>query len=304
MFTKRGHLPVDDLHEIYFEVHGNGQGETVLFLHGGPGLGTSHRDLSFFDLEQTQVILLDQRGCGQSRPLGTLKNNTPKHLVADIASLLDHLGVERVILFGGSWGSTLALLFAIAHPQRVSGMVLRGVFLASLEERRFFERGELQNLYPKAWARYAGKVPTEQRSEVSAFYYQKILHGTAEEQKEYAYELAVYGMSISPFPLTIAEIDQVLQGRDYTSRGIILAQYSTHNFFMPDRFIWDQLPVLAKIPVHIVHGYSDHITLVKYAEQLAAQLPAAELYLIKGGHSPFEESLQKQLIDCVKQLLF
>ena len=141
MLTKRGHLPVDARHEIYFEVHGNGQAKTVLFLHGGPGLGTSHRDLSFFDLNQTQVILLDQRGCGQSRPNGDLQNNTPTDLVEDINRLLDYLGLEKVVLFGGSWGSTLALLFAIAHPQREEGMVLRGVFLASREERHFFERG-------------------------------------------------------------------------------------------------------------------------------------------------------------------
>ena len=275
----------------------------MLFLHGGPGLGTSHRDLSFFDLTRTQVILLDQRGCGQSRPNGDLQNNTPADLVEDINRLLDYLGLQKVILFGGSWGSTLALLFAIAHPQRVEGMVLRGVFLASREERHFFERGELQHLYPEAWARYAGKVPPGQRSEVSAYYYQKILHGTPQEQQEYAYEMAFYGMSIAPEPPSAAEIDRILQDRDYTSRGIILAQYSSQNFFMPDGYIWDHLHRVANIPTHIVHGYQDHITLVKYAQQLAQHLPSAKLHLVEGGHSPFEEVLQRPLIDCVNQLL-
>lgn len=157
--SQSGYLKVDAIHSIYYEHRGNTNGPCFLFLHGGPGIGTSEQDYDFFDLQKTSVILMDQRGAGKSKPKASLESNTTQHILDDIEQLLKHLGQKTVYLFGGSWASVLAFLLAIEKPYLVKGMILRGLFTASSRERRYFEQGGTALFYPKVWARFLAQVP-------------------------------------------------------------------------------------------------------------------------------------------------
>ncbi|NRB53323.1 MAG: alpha/beta fold hydrolase [Saprospiraceae bacterium] len=300
-------LSTTDGHQLYYERHGNLSGPTILFLHGGPGLGTSQNDLGYFDLTVVNVILLDQRGAGKSRPAGSLENNTSQNLVADIQVLLEELDLAKVILFGGSWGSTLALLFAITHPNRVSGLVLRGLFTASKNERQFFEEGEVALFYPKAVSRYLRQVPASHSGSIGSYYFKQILEGLPALQDKLAYELMHYGISVSrKIPYTQAEIESRLAGANQRQYARILAHFSINDFFLPDEYIINHLHTISHIPIHLVHGRYDMITTPKLAIQLAEKHKHFELRLVDGGHSPHESTvktaLQEEMVNLLTQL--
>ncbi|MCR9055642.1 MAG: alpha/beta fold hydrolase [bacterium] len=301
--SKSGYLKVDGIHSIYYEEHGNESGETILFIHGGPGIGCSKRDLQFFDLNAVNVILFDQRGCGKSIPKQELDENTTPRIIQDINNLLVHLKKERVYLFGGSWGSTVALLFAIKNPEKVKGMILRGVFAATREEREFFETGGIRSIFRNKWERYESKVPDEYKKDVSTYYFRKILNGNKYEQKELAYELNYYGISVSSMDSDTKKIRSKLEKSDYLTRAILLSHYSLNNFFMPDNYIWDNIKCINNIRIMIIHGRNDYVTLPKYAVRLHSQLKRAKLHLVNGGHSPFDKELKEQLMKSVNELI-
>lgn len=297
-----------DGHQLYYEHHGNQAGPSILFLHGGPGLGTSSNDLSYFDLNQVNVILLDQRGAGKSMPAGELENNNSQALVSDILEILNDLAIDKVLLFGGSWGSTLALLFAIAHPSRVLGMVLRGLFTASKRERQFFEEAGTALFYPKAAARYKRQLPGSYSGSISAYYFQEILGGDPAGQGKMAYELMYYGISVSrKEPYNSAEIESRLASGNYEKHARLLAHFSIHNFFIPDEYIIKQLPLVAHLPIRIVHGRYDMITTPQLAIELADEFKNIRLNLVDGGHSPHEacvkSALQAEVVDLLEEIL-
>lgn len=298
------YLPTSDGHQLYYEHHGKLDGPSILFLHGGPGLGTSQNDLGYFDLTAVNVILLDQRGAGKSQAAGSLVNNTSQHLVADIMVLLEHLQIDKIILFGGSWGSTLALLFAITHSERVSGLVLRGLFTASKRERRFFEEGEAALFYPKAVNRYLKQVPATHTGSISSYYFKQILKGEPEKQDKMAYELMYYGISVSrKVPYTPAEIESILAGANQRLYASILAHFSVHDFFLPDEYIINQLHIISHIPIHLVQGRYDMITTPQLAIQLAEKHENIVLNLVDGGHSPHEATVKTALQKEIASLL-
>src|SRR6516162_11336680 len=168
---RKGFLRVSELHEIYFEESGNRRGKPVIFLHGGPGGGTEPRMRRFFDPRRYRIVLFDQRGCGKSRPPASLVDNTTWHLVEDIERLREHLGIERWLVFGGSWGSTLALAYAQTHPQRVTELVLRGIFLLRREEIRWFYQEGASWVFPDAWQEYLTHIPEAERGDLLHAYY-------------------------------------------------------------------------------------------------------------------------------------
>ncbi len=298
------YVNTQDEHQLYYEHHGNLDGPTILFLHGGPGLGTTQNDLGYFDLTIVNVILWDQRGAGKSQPAGSLENNTSQSLVADIDLLLEQLRIDKVILFGGSWGSTLALLFAIAHPDRVLGLVLRGLFTASKQERHFFEEGETALFYPKAAARYLKHVPTNHAGSMSSYYFEQILEGLPEAQEKLSYELMYYGISVSrKAPYTPSEIESRLAGANQRHYARILAHFSVNDFFVPDEYIINQLFSLSHIPIHLVQGRYDMITTPQLAIRLAEKHENIELRLVDGGHSPHESTVKTALQEEMANLL-
>jgi len=160
-----GSLRLDAVHSMYWEECGNPRGIPVVFLHGGPGAGSSAKHRRLFDPDAYRIVVYDQRGSGRSTPLGALRDNTTPHLIADLETLRRHLGVERWLVFGGSWGSTLAIAYAEHHPERCLGLVLRGLFLCRRSEIDWFLYG-LRNVYPEPWERFAGFLPPDERSDL------------------------------------------------------------------------------------------------------------------------------------------
>src|SRR5450432_4716236 len=168
---RNGYLRVSDVHEIYYEECGNPAGKPAVFLHGGPGAGSDKRARQFFDPQHYRIVVYDQRGCGRSRPRASLIENTTWHLVADIERLRKHLGIERWLVFGGSWGSTLALAYAEAHPERVSEIVLRGIFLLRYAEIRWFYQHGASEVFPDAWEAYRDAIPLDERDDFLSAYH-------------------------------------------------------------------------------------------------------------------------------------
>src|SRR4030081_2236103 len=172
---RHGFLRVSELHEIYYEESGNPAGKPAIFLHGGPGAGSDRRARQFFDPQHYRIVVFDQRGCGRSRPSASLVENTTWHLVADIERLRKHLGIERWLVFGGSWGSTLALAYAEANPERVTEIVLRGIFMLRYAEIRWFYQHGASDIFPDAWEAYRDAIPPDERDDFLSAYHKRLV---------------------------------------------------------------------------------------------------------------------------------
>lgn len=300
---EQAHLQVDELHQIYYETYGNPNGTPVLFIHGGPGLGSSSKDTVFFDLEKINLILFDQRGTGKSLPKAALENNNTPAIINDINKLLTHLNIEQAIIFGGSWGACLSLLYAIQYPTRVLGLVLRGIFTASKRERLHFENGGAALFFPDVWRRFARLVPTDSVLSVPQYYFQNILEQEGEQRQLLSYELIHYGASVASKHNIDNDVNVDVSQLDYETRALILSHYSVNDFFLPDAYILNHLNVLAHMPIQIVHGQYDMITPPKTAITVARKLKNATLNLIDAGHSAFEPKMTIALQQALEDLL-
>lgn len=292
---QEGHFSVTNGHQLYYETYGNKEGEPILFLHGGPGAGFSEKDKDFFDSTRHYVILFEQRGTGRSLPLGSLENNTAAHLVADINRLLNFFKIEKVTLFGGSWGSTLALLYAIEYPQRVTKMILRGICLGtSTDVKHLFGGGGAALFMPEAWERFAQTVPPEQ--DVVAFYYENMQAENISTCYFFAYEWALYGTQVYLPTNTLEEIAiQVKEDPLFYERALLVAHYAAHDFFLKEDYILKNVASIGDIPTIIVQGRYDLICPPKFAYQLSQKLSNATLYMLDAGHGAHEEAIKKQL---------
>src|SRR5579864_5894447 len=183
---RKGFLRVSELHEIHFEESGNRGGKPVIFLHGGPGGGTEAKMRRFFDPKRYRIVLFDQRGCGKSRPHASLVDNTTWHLVEDIERLRQHLGIERWLVFGGSWGSTLALAYAETHPERVTEIVLRGIFMIRKQEIDWFYQRGVSEMFPDKWERFQAPIPEAERGDMIAAYRKRLTGNDPSVQLEAA----------------------------------------------------------------------------------------------------------------------
>ena len=287
------HLLVGDGHRLYFEVHGRGIPAVV--LHGGPGSGVSRRQLEFFDLDRFRVLLFDQRGAGLSQPAGSLVANTTEHLVADLELLRQAQGIERWVVFGGSWGSTLALAYARRYPQRVIGMVLRGVFLGTAGEVDWFFRG-LRRFLPAAWAEFA-----QQTSGVNLLAaYHAVLTGEDAARAAGAaarwrdWEDAVMVLSNGAPAAQSTGGSAPASARDL-NKFRIQAHYLVNRCFLP-RPLLREVSRFATIPAVIVQGQHDFVTPPRSAGELAASWRRARLSLVtRGGHDPFMPEMAQAL---------
>lgn len=295
-------LKVDDGHDVNYQVHGNENGETFVFLHGGPGIGVTEKDLQYFDLERDQVILIDQRGCGKSRPLRELKDNSTQHLINDIASILDGLNTQKVYLFGGSWGSTLALLFAIQFPERVKGLVLRGVFTATKKERAYFENGRHAEKFPIPWKRLCSFVPKQWENNPMEYYFNTVLTAHESLRDELTLELYRYGMAVGTNGAKV-ETEEFVPSCDYVTRGILLAHYSIHDFFISDGYIQQMMHCINHVPIKLVHGIHDHVTLFSWAEDFAGKFENVDLIPVNAAHSPYNKAMVFHLKKAVEQIV-
>lgn len=297
-----GYLPLTGGHVMYWEQVGNPRGAPALFLHGGPGAGAGTVHRRFFDPGFWRTIIFDQRGAGRSRPLGSLAQNTTADLVEDIEVLRRRLGIERWLLFGGSWGSTLALAYAQAHPERVSACVLRGVFLGRRQEVDWFLHG-LANIFPDAHASFAGFLPEEERGDLLSAYLRRLTHPDPAVHLPAARAWSIYEGSCStllPSPETVASFSQ-----DRTALGLarIEAYYFANGLFLPPGGLLAGMARIARIPAEIVQGRYDMVCPARTAFDLAAAWPAARLTIIPdAGHSALEAGIRRALVAAVERL--
>jgi len=294
-----GYLPLSGGHVMYWEQVGNPRGKPALFLHGGPGAGAGAVHRRFFDPDFWRVVIFDQRGAGRSRPLGSLDNNTTADLVSDIETLRRHLGVERFLLFGGSWGSTLALAYAQAYPDRVLGCVLRGVFLGRPHEVDWFLHG-MAAVFPDAYANFIGFLPENERDDILGGYLRRLTHPDQSVHLPAARAWSVYEGSCStlmPSPETVTSF-----AHDRTALGLarIEAHYFANALFLPPGGLLEQMDGISHIPAEIVQGRYDMICPPRTAFELAAAWRAARLTIVPdAGHSALEPGIRRSLVAAV-----
>jgi len=291
-----GVLELDAVHRMYWEVCGNPRGPAVVFLHGGPGAGSAPAHRRFFDPAHYRIVVFDQRGAGRSRPLGELRQNTTPLLVEDIERLRRHLGVERWLVFGGSWGSTLALAYAIEHPDRCAGLILRGVFLCRKSEIDWFLYG-LRNLFPEVWAEFAAVIPGDEREDLLTAYYRRLTDPDPAVHVPAARAWSIYEGSCStllPSPETVAYF-----ASDAVALGLarIEAHYFKHGIFMPDDALLSNVDRIRNVRGIIVQGRYDAVCPIVTADDLHRAWPEAEYIVVPdAGHSAWEPGICAELV--------
>lgn len=299
---RQGFLPDQDGHRVYFELSGREDGEAVVFLHGGPGSGCVAAHRRFFDPTRWRAVLFDQRGCGRSTPAGGIEHNTTPDLVADMERLRVHLGIERWVVFGGSWGSTLALAYARRHPQRVRALVLRGVFLARRAEIDWFIYG-LRGFLPEVWQAFADLAPADARDDLLAWYHATVTGADRSAATEAAHrwssvESAAMALTRPGLASTDLASDDVV-----LSKARVQLHYIAAGCFLMEGELLSGLHALRGIPVDIVQGRLDPICPPQTAYELAMAMPWARLQMIPGaGHSAFEPGIAAALIDALAAL--
>jgi proline iminopeptidase len=291
-----GYLPVGDGHVIYWEQVGTPRGRPVLFLHGGPGAGAGAVHRRFFDPAFWRVVIFDQRGAGRSTPLGSLARNTTPALIEDIEALREHLGIRQFLLFGGSWGSTLALAYAQAHPERVMGMVLRGIFLGRPSEVEWFLEG-IARFFPDAHAALVNFLPEAERGDLLGSYFRRLCDPDPAIHLPAAQAWSVYEGSCSTLLPSYETVSAFAQDRTSLGLARIEAYYFLNNLFLPPDGLLAGMGRLAGVPGEIVQGRYDMICPPNSAFDLADAWPAARLTVVPdAGHSALEPGIRAALL--------
>jgi proline iminopeptidase len=297
---RSGFLKVSELHEMYFEESGNPHGKPAVFLHGGPGGGTEAKMRRFFDPERYRIVLLDQRGCGKSRPHASLVDNTTWDLVADIERLREHLGLTSWLVFGGSWGSTLALAYAQTHPERVTHLVLRGIFLLRRWELEWFyqDPGGAAALYPDLWEHYVAPIPQSERGDMMAAYYKRLTSNNPAELSQAAKAWALWEAATSFLRQNALYTAKLAHNTHSEAFSRIECHYFVNGGFLstPNQLI-ENVGRIRHIPAVIVQGRYDIVCPMRSAWELHRAWPEAELRIVAdAGHSAFEPGNTHELI--------
>jgi proline iminopeptidase len=297
-----GMLPLDSHHTMYWEQCGNPHGVPIVFLHGGPGAGATPTHRRFFDPAYYRIVVLDQRGAGRSQPLGSLKGNTTKALIADLEALRRHLAIDRWAVFGGSWGSTLALAYAEAHPESCRGLVLRGIFLCRRHEIEWFLYG-IRTVFPEAWRAFSGFIPESERAELLDAYYRRLVDPDPAVHMPAARAWSTYEGACStllPSPDTVAAF-----GEDRMALGLarIEAHYFRHEVIDSDEDLVARVGRIRHLPAAIVQGRYDMVCPIATADELARAWPEAEYIIVPdAGHSAMEPGIRSQLVAATERL--
>ncbi|MEP7185318.1 MAG: prolyl aminopeptidase [Rhodanobacter sp.] len=297
-------LAVDTLHTLHVEECGNPDGIPVIFLHGGPGAGISPYHRCFFDPARYRIVLFDQRGSGQSTPFAELTDNTTAHLIADIEAIREKLVIERWVVFGGSWGSTLALAYAQAHPARVLGLVLRGIFLGRPDELSWFNEvgGGATQIFPERWSRFRDFIPENERGSMLYAYWQRLNSSDEATRLAAAHAWSAWeggSTTLIHDPDSGGDFDDPHKA---VSLALMEAHYFRHALFLePDQLLRD-LDRIRHIPATIVHGRYDIICPMKNAWDLSQAWPEAKLHVVLAGHSAADPAIVDQLVQATDKL--
>lgn len=290
---------VVDGHQIYFEESGNIKGIPVVFLHGGPGSGSSENHRRYFDPVKYRIINFDQRGCNRSIPNGLTENNTSQHLIADIESIREQLNIDTWVIFGGSWGATLGLLYAQAFPEKVCGMILRGSFLARKRDLDWFIYDGASRIFPDYWQNFIEIIPQEEREDLVNAYHKRV-HGKNEKEKKeaaiawstWAGRIVTYLISgINPDNYKLENIERTV------SEVLIETHYAKHRYFIAENQILDDIAKLPEVPIHIIHGRRDLTCTLESSWVLDQAIPGSKLVIVKeGGHLAGETAMVDALV--------
>lgn len=294
----QGHLQVSEVHSIYYEECGNPHGLPVVFVHGGPGAGCDEGHRQFFDPHVYRIVLFDQRGAGRSQPFACLDDNNTWALVSDMEKLRNRLGIEKWVVFGGSWGSTLALAYSETHPERVLGLILRGIFLCRPSEIEWFYQGGAHQLFPDFWESYVNVIPESERHNMVAAYYQRLTSENESVRLAAARAWSIWEASTSKL-LVSPELIERFGGEQFAlAFARIECHYFVHDSFLePDQLLRD-VHKIRHIPAVIVQGRYDVVCPMRSAWDLHRAWPEAELQIVPdAGHSAMETGILRRLVD-------
>lgn len=302
-----GMLAVGDGHQLYWEDWGNPEATPAMHFHGGPGGGTSESHKLLFDPAKHRVIFFDQRGAGKSTPFAETKDNTTQKLIEDTEKLREHLGIEKMYLVGGSWGSTMTLLYALAHPERVISMVAWGIYLGSQFENDLIANGYDRYNYPEAWERFIALVPEEHRKDgdsITRFYSDKLYSSDQAEAVKYADEWSLWESNLVTVQYDLREIAQDTLGAD---KNLALARLETHYFlngcFIPENYIMDNIATIKHIPFYVVQGRFDNCTPPVTAYELSKVYgDQMTLQMVNAGHSRSDPEMRAALRSAINSM--
>ena len=292
-------LKVSDLHTIHIEESGNINGKPVIFLHGGPGGGIEPVYRQYFDPEKWRIIVFDQRGCGQSTPHAELQENTTWDLIADIEKIRQHLEIDKWVVFGGSWGSTLSLSYAITHPDRCKALVLRGIFMIRKKEINWFYQDGTSNIYPDAWEHYLRPIPEDERHDLVAAYYKRLTSNDDSVRIEAAKAWSIWEASTSKLIQSEESIHAFEDAKVAEAFARIECHYFTNRgFFDTDEWLLENVDKIRHIPTVIVQGRYDVVCPMISAWELHRAFPEADFEIVQdAGHSMTEEGIAAKLVE-------
>ncbi len=295
-------LKVDPIHTIYVEEAGNPQGIPVIFLHGGPGSGCNENHRRYFNPKKYRVVLFDQRGCHRSAPVGETRNNSTPKLLQDIEHIRERLGIEQWLVFGGSWGATLALLYAQSYPSRVLGLILRGAFLARQKDLDWFSSEGASRVFPDYWQEFVGIIPEPERTDLVTAYHRRV-HGDDRKARETA------ALAWSKWAGRL--VTYLIPGADYTpgdtekavQEVLIETHYAKNRYFIDENQILDSIASLPSVPVRIIHGRRDLTCTLEASWSLRQALPDADLVIVEeGGHLAGEPVMVDALVTATDEM--
>tara|TARA_E500000178_G_C16922089_1_gene707713 strand:+ start:203 stop:1186 length:984 start_codon:yes stop_codon:yes gene_type:complete len=302
-YNKKYLLKVSDIHTIAFFTYGNENGKPVLVVHGGPGAGTTPDMARFFDPKSYFIILVDQRGCGKSKPFGEIKENTTKHLISDFEKVRKKLKIEKWMIFGGSWGSTLSLAYSIEHPECVTEIILRGIFLMRQKEVDWFnEEGGASSVFPETWEIYKDAIPKKERNHFLKAYEKRFNGSLGPKEKENAcWAWSIWEDSAAHlYPKSLKEIKKDLgKNKTYIPISVIELHYFKNlGFFPREGYLLEESNIdkIKDIPIVVVQGRYDMVCPITSAYDLHKKIPKAEFFTTMAGHSAFENENIKYLV--------
>lgn len=293
----RHELKVDDTHTLYIDESGDPNGIPVLFIHGGPGAGCGKYDRRYFDPQKYRIVLFDQRGAGRSKPHAELENNTSEDLVNDIEKIREYLDIDSWVLFGGSWGSTLGLLYAQAFPQCVKSMILRGIFLCRPKELSWFYQDGADKIFPDYWADYVKPIPADERVDMIKAYYSRLTGDNELAKMSAAKAWSLWEgrcATLRPHPDVVKKYSDP---HTATALARIEAHFFINNAFLEPNQILENIDKIAHIPSIIIHGRYDIVCPLDNAYSLHQRWPSSELHIVRdAGHSASEPSITDALV--------
>lgn len=299
---QQGYHTVSNGHQLYYEVFGNPDGIPLVFLHGGPGIGFSDADKKMFDVEKFRLLFFEQRGASRSKPYGSIENNTTDLLIADINALTNRFQFDKFVVFGGSWGSTLALVYAIRNPNRVLKLIVRGIFLANKEAINYYINGGVKLFFPEVWGRFKAMVPKNISQEIAVYYYNMMCSKDEKIAKKFATEWARYEIAIYKMELTESQVNEILKTIPTVSLAKLEAHYMANNCFLTEDYILNNTAILKDIPITIIQGRYDVICPPIFAYKLHQKLQNSTLSIVHAGHAASEPAIYKALVTVLNDL--